>query len=170
MNLTRAEERIRSRMSQGKSPAEIARELSDDERYGYTPEEVYTIINKILNSLDAYSLDQQLKLSILDLREMAADAKENYSTTGNAQHLRGAVEALDKAMTHMESLQAKSEDVLATLDRKQAEFLVGIVERSFTKTLDSIVEQHPEVDRGKVEAMFRGYLITVSKEADSLEA
>jgi flagellar hook-basal body complex protein FliE len=154
-------------MSQGKTPAVIAKELSGDERYGYSPEEVYAIISRILESLDAYSLDQQLKLSILDLREMASEAKDNYSSTGNAQHLRGAVEALDKAMTHMEALQSKSEDLLTTLDQKQADFLVSLVERSFDRTLGELSARFPLVEKAELETLFRSHLTVVAREADN---
>lgn len=154
-------------MSQGKTPADIARELGNDERFGYAPEEVYAIIQKILNSLDAYTLDQQLKLSILDLRAVAADAKEFYTSTGNAQHLKGMVDALDKAMTHIEHLQSKSEDVLTTIDKKQADRLVHLVERSFDRTLGALMARFPDADKAEIEAEFRMHLISVAREADN---
>lgn len=165
-SLTRAEARIRDRMSQGKSPADIARELSADERFGYTPEQVYAVINKILSSLDAYTLDQQLKLTILDLRELAAMAKENYELTGRGEHLRGAVEALDKSAVHIEALQAKSEELLVSLDRENASRLVRLMERTFDRAVGELSARFPGLEREELESVFVGHLHAVAREED----
>lgn len=166
LTLSRAEVRVRDAMSQGKTPADIARELGNDERFGYAPEEVYAIIQKILNSLDAYTLDQQLKLSILDLRAVAADAKEFYTSTGNAQHLKGMVDALDKAMTHIEHLQSKSEDVLTTIDKKQADMLVRIVERSYDRVVGILSERFPQEDEAELRSLVQGQIRIIAREVD----
>lgn len=164
--LSRAEKRVRDRMSQGKSPADIAAELGSDERFGYSPEQVYEIIRRILSSLDAYTLDEQLKLSILDLRQLAALAKENYEVTGRGEHLRGAVEALDKAATHIESLQAKSEELLTSLDQKYADHLVTIVERSYDRVVGMLIERFPGVDETEVKGLVQTQIQAIAAEVD----
>lgn len=160
MGLNQAETKVRDAMSLSKSPQDIAEEL------GYPVEEVHKIQTKIFASIDGYTLDEQLKLTIMDLRELGAMAKENYRIDANSRQAEAAVKAFDAAAGRIDAIAKRVDDSIFKMNQEQALTLQRIVERSFDRLLGKLMERYPKVEQGDLEDEFRDLILESAKEAD----
>lgn len=160
MGLNQAETKVRDAMSLSKSPQDIAEEL------GYPVEEVHKIQTKIFQSIDGYTLDQQLKLTIMDLRELGQMAKENYRIDANSRQAEAAVKAFDAAAGRIDAISKRVDDSIFKMNQEQALTLQRIVERSFDRLLGKLMERYPKIEQGDLEDEFRDLILESAKEAD----
>lgn len=156
MGLNQAETKVRDAMSLSKSPQDIATEL------GYPVEEVHKIQQRIFASIDGYTLDEQLKLTILDLREIGAMAKENYRIDANSRQAEAAVKAFDAAAGRIDAISKRVDDSIFKMNQEQAEYLVKLVTKATYAAFRELSELYPTIELEEAEGVFQQRLGAVT--------
>lgn len=156
MGLNQAETKVRDAMSLSKSADDIAEEL------GYPVEDVYKIQNKIFKSIDGYTLDQQLKLTIMDLRELGQMAKENYRIDANSRQAEAAVKAFDAAAGRIDAISKRVDDSIFRMNQEQADYLVTLVTKATYAAFRELTERYPAIELEEAEGVFQQRLGAVT--------
>ena len=154
MGLNQAETKVRDAMSLSKSPQDIAKEL------GYPVEEVHKIQQRIFASIDGYTLDEQL--TILDLREIGAMAKENYRIDANSRQAEAAVKAFDAAAGRIDAISKRVDDSIFKMNQEQAEYLVKLVTKATYAAFRELSERYPTIELEEAEGVFQQRLGAVT--------